>query len=379
MRYTFLFIMIIIVYSCEDKKKVSSYDYYLSENQEYEVEIDASISPVPAAVQYVPEENIVILNNRYANDRSLIVIDAKTFQFRHKIKFDSEGENSPQANPLNFYYHNKDSLFLVNIFSKKLYLLDSMGKTLYKTFDFNGFATFIDQWQLGMGNNEGNFSQGVFQIICEPNDMMNTEKSKNDPLLAYLNLEIGEMKISRLTYGLNNPFNIPIQHPWLQVPLTTTTQEGTLLTFGHSKSIYLINDDGVHKEIPLKSDFFDDFDKMKKFDNQELDKFYVESYCIDRLFHDKQNQLTYVFLYHAIPYVNKDTGKMNSYEDKPFSVIVLDSSFKKLTEQKFEGSKYSLMGSFTTSEGLFLSLNNPHSETFNENLFKYKQFKLTHK
>lgn len=379
MKYLFLTIVIGITFSCDKKKPDTNYNYYLSMNQEYEVAIDASISPVPAAVQYVPEENIVILNNRYANDRSLIVIDAKTFLFQHKIKFEADGENSPQANPLNFYYYNKDSLFLVNIFSKKLFLLDSTGKKLHKTFDFNGPATFIDQWQLGMGNNEGNFSHGVFQIICEPNDMMNTEKSNNDPLLAYLDLNNEEMKISKLTYGLNNPFNIPIQHPWLQVPLTTNTNDGTLLTFGHSKSIFLIRKDRLTKEIPIESDFYEKFDKMKRFDNQELDKFYVESFCIDRLHYDKKNQLTYVFIYHAIPYVNKDSGEKNAYENKPFSIIVLDSNFKKLTEQKFEGSTYSLMGSFVTSEGLFLSLNNPRSKTFDENKFKYKLFKLIHK
>lgn len=268
---------------------------------------------------------------------------------------------------------------MVNIFSKKVFLLDSTGKKLYHTFEFNGLAAFIDQWQLGMGKNEGYFDRGVFQIICEPNDMMNTQKSVNDPLLAYLNLKNGEMKISKLTYGLNNPFNIPVQHPWLQLPLTTNTKEGTLLTFGHSKSIYLIKNDSVNKEIPVVSDFYVKFDKMKKFDSQELDKFYVESYCIDRLFHDEQNQLTYVFIEHGIPFIDKDSGRKNTYEDKPFSIVVLDSSFKKLTEQKFEGGKYSLLGSFATPEGLYLSLNNPHSETFDENLFKYKLFKLTRK
>lgn len=371
--------MVLILYACNSEQSIPAYGYFLSETKEFTIPIDSSISPIPAAVQFVPDENIVVLNNRYANDRSLIVLNASDLVFSHKIKFESEGENSPQANPLNFYYHNKDTLFLVNIFSKKIYLLDSTSKKIHKTFDFNGLAAFISQWQLSMGQNEGYFDKGVFQIVCEPNDMVNSKKSRNDPLLASLNLKNEEMKVSKLTYELNNTYNFPFQHPWLQIPITTNTKKGTLLTFGQSKSIYLINKDSIIKEIPLQSDFFVAFEKMKKNDIQDLEKFYIESFSIDRILHDFVNGFTYVFIFHAMPYVNQDTGNINTYQDKPFSIIVFDKNFKKVTEQKFEGGKYSLMGSFVTPEGLFLSLNNPHSDIFDENMFKFKLFKLTHK
>ncbi len=52
-------------------------------------------------------------------------------------------------------------------------------------------------------------------------------------------------------------------------------------------------------------------------------------------------------------------GRMRNFNDRPFSVMVLDEDFRLIDEISFPGSYYDLFHSFAVGNRLYISMNNP--------------------
>lgn len=146
-----------------------------------------------------------------------------------------------------------------------------------------------------------------------------------------------------------------------------------LVSYLNSHSIFVLNTLGKITEVKsIKSKYIKNFNPIQFANLKKLgtERAVTEPYygCI---YYDSYRQLYYRFAIHRQEYLKKDKIKVNTHKDRSFSIIVFDSSFKKLREIRFQPNKYHTTGSFVSEKGFFLrSLEN------GEESILYHGFKL---
>jgi hypothetical protein len=89
---------------------------------------------------------------------------------------------------------------------------------------------------------------------------------------------------------------------------------------------------------------------------------------IINILYDKFNQLYYLILRHTI-----DDPLLS--DEASFSIQIYDTSFKKLTEQIFEGTEYDYKSCLVCSQGLLIR-HSPSQKKYNPNEVKYDLYKI---
>jgi tRNA(Glu) U13 pseudouridine synthase TruD len=116
---------------------------------------------------------------------------------------------------------------------------------------------------------------------------------------------------------------------------------------------------------------------MKSYD--EIPSFLIESFSNKKLLFNEVNNYTYLFVSHKIPLIDGEEKVENTIYSKPFSILIFNKKYEKIYEKKFDGNIYNVELSFITNKEVFLSLNNPKNENFDENYFGYEIFQLKNK
>jgi len=140
----------------------------------------------------------------------------------------------------------------------------------------------------------------------------------------------------------------------------------------------MVNEHDSIYTIKASSDFFE---RPIQYDpslvNAEgRDKNYIVQNQYMAVLYDQFRKVYYRYAIHGIP---EDLG--NGYEaqvfDKPFSIIILDESFKKIGETLFEGGQYLPKDSFIGKEGLYISKHNRRQyEELGEDQMVFELMKL---
>ncbi len=93
------------------------------------------------------------------------------------------------------------------------------------------------------------------------------------------------------------------------------------------------------------------------------------------IIYDPYKKVYYVFV--ILPVSKKLFDRTeNPFTISPFSIIVFDEKFNKLTEKKIEGGIYFFDEFFVTEEGLWINKNSPHYKDFNEDVLRFDLFQL---
>lgn len=372
-------ISLLILSACGKEKKSSaiatgkSYNFLLKKKDKVTIAIDSSIYPIFFRSQYLPKTNdLIVANSR----EELVRIDLDSNKLVGKIHFEKEGENSTKGAAYNFYYHNKDSIFLMGQKSKTFYLTNFKGevKNLVRLPNIDENINTYGEPMLGMGNTSGAYKENTLYVLTYPIVAEKMAQCVNDPVFIGFNLEKNEVKKGDVKYEYSFEYD-PLQHPAFIMPLLTKNdQEKLVLLFKTDNNFLIEEEDGTYEKISFSSDYVEDFPKMEKM--KDIPVFEVTASNNERLLTNPRTGHHYLFLSHGINHIDESTGEPKNFYSKPFSVLVFDRNFKKLVEQKFPANTYNLNSSFVSNNRLYLSLNNPENEEFDEDHFKFETFQL---
>lgn len=371
-------ISFLLLSACGKEKKPSltgegkNYNFTLKKKEKVAIAIDSSIYPIFFRSQYIPKTNDLILGN---SREELVRIDLDSNELVEKMYFPKEGENSTKGAAYNFYYHNKDSIFLMGQKSKIFYLTNNKGevKSLVKLPNIDKKVNNYGELMLGMGNTSGAFIKNTLYVLTYPIVSEKMAQSVKDPVFIGYNLKRNEVKMGEVRYEYSYKYD-PLQHPSFIMPLLTKDYQGKLVLLFKTDNNFLIEQEGTFKKIHFNSDYVEHYPKMKKV--KEIPVFEITASNNERLLTNPQTGHHFLFLSHGIDHIDENTGDPNNFYSKPFSVLVFDKNFQKLLEQKFPANTYNLNSSFVSNNYLYLSLNNPENEEFDEDHFRFETFQL---
>jgi len=203
------------------------------------------------------------------------------------------------------------------------------------------------------------------------------------PLIA--SFDLNTKKIHRCSISVPKVYDKPCWDPTQGgMSFTKNNKKELIALFSVLNKLYIYNikKDSVINKITFKSKYVNEIKPMSKCDYGNNDKFnrYLKNTAIYKnIVYDKYKDAYYIFVMLPLKKEKIQDGNPNFAEVMPFSIIVLDKNYQKLTEQKFNPKTFQIMDYFVTEEGLWISNNNPKNPNFNEDELSFSLFKLEKK
>ena len=151
----------------------------------------------------------------------------------------------------------------------------------------------------------------------------------------------------------------------------------SVVSFGFSDSIYVLSEKDTLR-IEAKSGHskeFRPFDPKEEANMTYIEEYFVEETRYYRIIFDGYRNLYYRVVLHGIPYRNGD-GTKNLYQDKPFSILILNENFQTLCEYSFPAKTYDFRNMVVTNEGLWISTGNDLNPASPQNALEYELFQI---
>lgn len=331
----------------------------------------------------------------------------------------------------NQYYF--DNTLVENDAVSKLYILDHENSCI-DVFNMTNL-TYNSTIKLNASNKyAGIWTNGVDSIFCT---LQNSNKvalfDLKGQLLQYLTIDIPvafpydiksfpHNKLSytknklylNLQYRLNSPFDIPYHSDELiydninnksevyssypaiyksdkwwhyigyNVSKTVNSSGQVILSYPIVDTMYIYTNKGVLiNRIPCPSKFlegytFKAYDKNKRADIKYKNEYVTTMGRYFNVIYDKYFNLYYRIVLHPQKYVNSD-NTLNTTDDNPWSIIVMDSNFKILTEQYMPPKLYDFYTIIPTSKGLLISTNHSLNKDNEDKKIGFVNFKLIKK
>lgn len=369
-------ILILILISCNKQEKEvnkNNYDYGLELIKKDSIKTDSTLRPLYYRSQYLWDSHNLIHAN---GPDKLVLLDFTNNLIKNKITYDKSGINNVNNAHQNYYYHNKDSIFLISN-QKKMYVTNNNAE-IVNSFRFDSISDLSNKFgepMVAMGTSNAVYENSKLSFITYPQSPENMRKSIDDPVFVTLNLKTEKLVKGNLEYKYSVEYD-KLQHPYFIEPLAIKSNKSDLvILFKTDNHFIVIENNKIEKKVKFKSDYFSEYPKMEG--KNEIPTFPIESYSNQKLLFDQINEKYYLFISHYMDYKNSTTGNINTTDNKPFSILVFDDNFKKILERKFKGEKYNIHMSFISKNGLYLSLNNPENNIdFEDDFFKYEIYDL---
>ncbi|RRO20853.1 hypothetical protein, partial [Flavobacteriaceae bacterium 14752] len=333
----------------QDQSKKSGYDQTFKQSSQLNLkdslsfDIDPSMSYRFISHQVVSKDNQDYLLAGDLNNNGISVLSFRDKKVIKKIKFKATGPDGIASMKAgrNFYYHNKDSIFIFNQNKRSIYLANDRADVYQK------YLPQKNKENLGEIIVENRFMPSFFDntlnFCLYPIIPPYKNKSKNfNSIYAEYNILDKKLSKGKLTYKYADQNN---RHPIYHYPsrVDDSMQLVFLHPFKSEFKIYNKHNDNLytksfnHPYVDEYTPFLESFDKMKRFD--------VTSTLNTILLFNKRQQLYYVITELGMPYIDPNTGEKNAYEQKPFSVIVFDVQLKAIAHKKFKGGQYFIQNS----------------------------------
>ncbi|GAB4110699.1 MAG: hypothetical protein OHK0057_31880 [Thermoflexibacter sp.] len=331
------------------------------------VSLNHSLYPV-----YYDADTIHYYITANANQHSLDFYDINKRILTKRVYFKKEGaEGVPDLRY--FFIKNMDSVFVLSRNYKQIVLINSKGNLLART-----NIHIKDGDDMAHSLSCPIDLRDSFLIVPKlkpvtPMEMVGTN------VIAGINIYTGKV----IEYELK----LPPAFEKKQAPIGSYLPSFALLNdkinvrFGLLSTIYQYD---IKTEqttvIPLKSKFqeqaitlseYSDFIKMASEVGEKED---IEKASYQNLMYDSYRQVYYSVFFEGIDMINKASGKKNSYDDKPISIIIADKDFRYLGEKRL-GVGY-FRNFLVTKDGLLVSNAHPKNPHYQEDVLSFTLFKL---
>jgi hypothetical protein len=378
-----LIIGVFTLYACE-RKKDNDYKFVdrhfkqkitILADPISKFELDSLTAPLIPHIQLVNTGNQNLLI--YLNDEigALYINDLATKKIVKKI--------TVEGDPLSykkffqgFYYHNKDSIFLI-CYHPSVYLINSDGKILRKYNLVNEKDKKDRLFYRGLYASSEvpvYFKNGTLIISSV---VVGEDKKQKKPLQIALNLKTGLDSLGQVSepesYFTNNYGGL---HYDLYSVCFNPKANLAVYSFAASKSVII--DDMVKDSIyntPAESQYILNFtpynEKQYADATMPLGEYFMTTPTYGPIYYDNYKDVYYRLALLPVEQKNANYDKKNS-PLKPISLVVFDHNFNYLGEKLIEKNKYWPTSAFVSPDGLNIQIRSTNDETLDFTTFKFK-------
>lgn len=372
-----LLIIIFLSFSCNQKQQTGdgSKPFNLEPSGSLAINIDSktSIHNYFYDSFKIQDKEFLGIINRNTNSIQIYSIDER--KLYETIKFDEAGPNGfPKLRAFRFI--NPDSIFIVNLYAKNLWLVDIEGRIKKKYIaQKNGKSLF----NLGTA-----FYTGVKPLFFKNKLYLQTyskEVNSSDPsFFAEDNLIEIEIDLKNETWRYIDMHYPPLYggNVWAGDVSRDMGEDGEIVySFAADHNINSFNlSSGVFNSFNAKSDFVAQIEPLMANDDEAFTRYFLETPRYTNIIYDKYRKVYYRFVRHAMASINPATGRMNTHDNASFSIMILDSLFNKLGETDIDETIHQINSFFVTKDGLFISNTNPNNPALKEDELSFTLFKL---
>ena len=311
----------------------------------------------------------------------LIIFSLKEHSLKKQIKYNETGFNG--VGIVRFaLIHNFDSIFTVRYLTNRFFLTDSTAKvkrrykiseTVQGKFIYNISASYASPMVL---YNKKLFLRNIPNIKVFTKAFWNKKLAllyhlTDNKTYAYGNYpEIYKKGINFGGYNYN--YNRIINK-----------HGQSIFSFSMDNHLYVYNDTALIKKVPVPSHYVKEDAPVPKKKltgyNYEDDWLYDMSRGSYKwMVYDKYHNMIYRLVLHSMPAYDGE-GNRNKWEDKPFSIQIIDSNFRLVGEVPFPGKTYYFRNIMASKSGLLISLSHDKNPITEENKLILARFKLVKK
>lgn len=253
---------------------------------------------------------------------------------------------------LKFYVHNLDSIFILPDESKSIFLINQKGN-------------LINEWTISKETYNYDFLLSGF-VLSSFNYYNNTIYVRFVPRInQFKNLELYHtilpelllnIKTNTILFGGGWPEKYKTENFYDSYPSSILLKDSIIYSFAASHEIYIFNDSLVAKH-EAKSNFIDTFEVFPTDSIGNIGftmKYLTTAPKYGNVLYDKYRKKYYRIAFHRTEYENPDKKTVKGSLDQPWSLIILNESFKPINEFSFHPSEYAYGPIFITKEGVLL-------------------------
>ena len=278
-----------------------------------------------------------------------------------------------------FYIHNLDSIFILPDESKTLILINRKGNQLNKwSINLNYKYDYVLS---GFNSSPIFYYKNRIYVRFVPKVSpfrQRTEYFKYLPEIA-INIKNTDDYINR-TGGWPEKYlkeNYYDDYPSRCI-IDNDNSETEVYSFAADHDIYIYNNGTLIKKASAKSDSIENFEKYA--DDSIGNIAYTMKYLITAprygmIYYDKYRKLFFRIAFHKTNYVNKDGTTIKRSLDQPWSIIVLNEKFEKISELNFDPSIFAYGPIYIIKDGLLISKRKPENitdENYSRNFVLFK-------
>jgi len=254
-------------------------------------------------------------------------------------------------------YHNKDSIFILPDDGKRsIFMTDAKGEVKQR-WDID---LFLDYPYLlsGYSWNPLYFKNDKFFVRFIPNMNFNANRSTFFNIPPDLVIDTKSDSIWRIgkwpkKYRTQNFNSAQTQR------IVLSDKEEVKIIYSHAADhhLYIFNEKEFIKKVSAKSNYINEFEI---YSDDSLDNIaYTMRYLstapeYTKIFFDSNKNEYYRVALHRTNYIDEETNRKKQGFDRPWSIIVLDSTFQKIEEVELNPEEYRAGPLLMTSKGLLI-------------------------
>jgi hypothetical protein len=295
------------------------------------------------------------------------------------LQFEKEGENGV-GNLSAVYANTLDSIFLFNQSETAFYISNENGE-LFSKMNFTppvGFSLPSISTMHFSSLPAVYKGKLVFKALAPGNYRQISNETLASSALGYsVDLKSGETELLPFTFPSDYWVDFKKHYEYSQA---INSDRGTIAySFFGDHHLYLGDlNTGLSMKVLAKSNFFnDEFERLPLVGTSEDRlRYFATSQHYKGLIYDEVRKVYYRFCYPKLDNIApKDYRDLVVYPQS-FSIMVLDSELRIITEKRFDDQQYLPNNAFVGREGLYISMNHPKNESNKEDYFAFRLLKL---
>lgn len=334
--------------------------------------------PITGEIEYKTNNSQFLLDK---NGSSYIVFDNRnTLIFFNMKQNRKEFQINIRGGIDAMHVISVDSIFIIPCGSREIIMMDSSGKQKMKWDLINLFDDNIRFESYKLIFYKKNRDEIYFFV--DLTHSASAEDYYHYPKILIMRLD-PKGKVVSAKKAVNYPDKFKKGRNYLSFYPDFSLNDNNRLTvlFEKEHSIYLYDFEGRLTNVEqFQSKYIKKFDI---FDSDNVSQEYNVSYQTENPAYLKIIYNNFKNIYHIIALHRQkkisETGTVNNYFSRPWSIITLDNSMNIIDEQYMEEKKYRFTEIYPTPEGLLVSNNNEENKSFDENFLQYTLFEVVSK
>ena len=162
--------------------------------------------------------------------------------------------------------------------------------------------------------------------------------------------------------------------------IALTSKDGVKIIYSYKADhhLYISNEKGSVKKRTARSSYIDHFDPYPEDSSNNIAyrmRYLQTTPQYRKILYNSQRKEYYRVALHRTNYIDKETNRKKRGFDQPWSIIVLDSTFEKIDEVKFDPDEYRAGPLLMTSEGLWIPRTSENGDFYNYSFSNFNQLR----